>query len=83
MEDNKQPVDFLLLSTAIGNVLNDLVYYQLREIKQTRPLSDEGEEAFKKMDEIMCFQKVDMDLKLLSSLQESIDKYLEERPSEN
>ena len=82
MEKNKFPVDVTLLNVAIGNVLNDIVYFQLKEIKQSRPLSDEGEIAFKEMDEVMCFEKVDRDIKILNSLQEAIEKYISENPSE-
>lgn len=76
MEENKTPVDFTLLNVAIGNVLNDLVYYQLRDIKQTRPLSEEGEAAYQKLEQVMCFEKTDRDIKLLSSIQDSIEEYL-------
>ena len=76
MEENKIPVDFTLLSVAIGNVLNDLVYYQLRDIKQTRPLSEEGETAYQELEQVMCFEKTDRDIKLLSSIQDSIEEYL-------
>ena len=76
MEENKTPVDFTLLNVAIGNVLNDLVYYQLRDIKQTRPLSKEGEAAYQELEQVMCFEKTDRDIKLLSSIQDSIEEYL-------
>lgn len=76
MEENKTPVDFTLLNVAIGNVLNDLVYYQLRDIKQTRPLSEEGETAYQELEQVMCFEKTNMDIKLLSSIQDSIEEYL-------
>ena len=76
MEENKTPVDFTLLNVAIGNVLNDLVYYQLRDIKQTRPLSEEGETAYQELEQVMCFEKTDRDIKLLSSIQDSIEEYL-------
>lgn len=76
MEENKTPVDFTLLNVAIGNVLNDLVYYQLRDIKQTRPLSKEGETAYQELEQVMCFEKTDRDIKLLSSIQDSIEEYL-------
>ena len=76
MEKNKTPVDFTLLNVAIGNVLNDLVYYQLRDIKQIRPLSEEGEMAYQELEQVMCFEKTDRDIKLLSSIQDSIEEYL-------
>ena len=76
MEENKTPVDFTLLNVAIGNVLNDLVYYQLRDIKQTRQLSEEGETAYQELEQVMCFEKTDRDIKLLSSIQDSIEEYL-------
>ena len=83
MEENKTPVDFTLLNVAIGNVLNDLVYYQLRDIKQTRPLSEEGEAAYQKLEQVMCFEKTDRDIKLLSSIQDSIEEYLKTPLPEN
>ena len=76
MEENKTPVDLTLLSIAIGNVLNDLVYYQLRDIKQTRPLSEEGEAAYQELEQVMCVEKTDRDIKLLSSIQDSKEEYL-------
>lgn len=83
MEENKTPVDFTLLNVAIGNVLNDLVYYQLRDIKQTRPLSKEGEAAYQELEQVMCFEKTDRDIKLLSSIQDSIEEYLKTPLPEN
>ena len=83
MEENKIPVDFTLLSVAIGNVLNDLVYYQLRDIKQTRPLSEEGEAAYEELEQVMCFEKTDRDIKLLSSIQDSIEEYLKNSSPED
>lgn len=80
MEEKKFPVDVMLLNVAVGNVLNDLVYYQLKEIRASRPLSEEGEIAFKELDEVTCFEKVDRDIKVLNSLQESLEKYLEDNP---
>jgi hypothetical protein len=80
MEEKKFPVDVMLLNVAVNNVLNDLVYYQLKEIRVGRPLSEEGETAFKELDEVICFEKVDRDIKVLSSLQESLEKYLEDNP---
>ena len=83
MEENKIPVDFTLLNVAIGNVLNDLVYFQLKDIKQTRPLSEEGEAAYKELEQVMCFEKTDRDIKLLSSIQDSIEEYLKNSSSED
>jgi hypothetical protein len=83
MEENKTPVDFTLLNVAIGNVLNDLVYYQLRDIKQTRPLSKEGEAAYQELEQVMCFKKTDRDIKLLSSIQDSIEEYLKNSSPED
>ena len=83
MEENKIPVDFTLLSVAIGNVLNDLVYYQLRDIKQTRQLSEEGETAYQELEQVMCFEKTDRDIKLLSSIQDSIEEYLKNSSQED
>ena len=80
MEEKKFPVDIMLLNVSINNVLNDLVYYQLKEIREGRPLSEAGEAAFKELDEATCFEKVDRDIKVLSSLQESLEKYLEDNP---
>lgn len=80
MEEKKFPVDVMLLNVAVNNILNDLVYYQLKEIRAGRPLSEEGEIAFKELDEVVCFEKVDRDIKILSSLQESLEKYLEDNP---
>lgn len=83
MEENKTPVDFTLLNVAIGNVLNDLVYYQLRDIKQTRPLSEDGEVAYQELEQVMCFEKTDRDIKLLSSIQDSIEEYLKNSSPED
>jgi hypothetical protein len=58
MEEKKFPVDVMLLNVAVNNVLNDLVYYQLKEIRAGRPLSEEGETAFKELDEVICFEKL-------------------------
>lgn len=77
MKEDKIPVDFNLLSVAIGNVLNDLVYYQLRDVKQTRPLSEDGEAAYQELEKVMCFEKTDRDIKLLSSIQDSVEDYLQ------
>ena len=82
MEEKVFPVDIMLLNVAINNILNDLVYYQLKEIRGIRPLTDDGEKAFKELDDVICFEKVDRDIKVLNSLQESLDKYLQDNPPE-
>ena len=63
------PIDPILLNVAVENVLNDLVYYQLKEIRNIRPLTEEGEAAFKQLEEVMCFEKVDRDIKFLVDIQ--------------
>ena len=83
MEENKTPVDFTLLNVAIGNVLNDLVFYQLRDIRQTRSLSEEGEAVYQELERVMCFEKTDRDIKLLSSIQDSIEDYLKNSSPED
>ena len=80
MEEKGLPIDPILLSVAIENVLNDLVYYQLKEIRNIRSLTEEGETAFKHLEEAMCFEKVDRDIKVLGTIQETLEKYLEENP---
>ena len=73
-QENKSvcPIDSILLQVAIGNILNDIVYYQLNDISKTRPLTEEGQKALEELREIVTFEKVDKDIQVLASIQDQL-----------